>query len=119
MICILQNKHFRERLFYHAAFTPFEYCTYVVLQFFHVTTTNPTYRTSHDVHFLRSVVNASRTRPKKLRGQSDVVPVLLGLGVDESDSARFHHMVVADSEDAFVGAAMATGAGIRRTSTAS
>lgn len=106
VICVLQNKHFRQQFFYQAAFTPFEYCTYVVLQFFHVTKTNPSYRTSHDADFLRSIVSASRKRTKKLRGQSDGVPILLGLGVDESDSSRFHHMVVADTVEVFVRAAM-------------
>lgn len=43
---------------------------------------------------------------KKLHGQSDDVPILLGLGVDESDSSRFHHMVVADTVEVFVRAAM-------------
>ncbi|KAL1457298.1 hypothetical protein MTO96_027697 [Rhipicephalus appendiculatus] len=106
VICVLQNKHFRQQFFYRAAFVPFEYCTYVVLQFFHVTKTNPSYRTSHDAAFLRSVVSASRKRTKKMHGQSDDVPVLLGLGVDESDSSRFHHMVVADTVEVFVRAAM-------------
>ncbi|KAH6936371.1 hypothetical protein HPB50_016364 [Hyalomma asiaticum] len=117
VICVLQNKHFRQQFFYQATFVPFEYCTYVVLQFFHVTKTNPSYRTSHDADFLRSIVRASRKRPtaqhvtshcsiKKLHGQSDDVPILLGLGVDESDSSRFHHMVVADTVEVFVRAAM-------------
>ncbi|XP_070392676.1 uncharacterized protein [Dermacentor albipictus] len=106
VICVLQNKHFRQQYFYQAAFTPFEYCTYVVLQFFHVTKTNPSYRTSHDADFLRSIVSESRKRTKTLRGQSGGVPILLGLGVDESDSSRFHHMVVADTVEVFVRAAM-------------
>ncbi|KAL3189643.1 hypothetical protein MRX96_021396 [Rhipicephalus microplus] len=106
VICVLQNKHFRQQFFYRAAFVPFEYCTYVVLQFFHVTKTNPSYRTSHDAAFLRSVVNASRKRTKKMHGQSDDVPILLGLGVDESDSSRFYHMVVANTVEVFVRAAM-------------
>ncbi|XP_037506150.2 uncharacterized protein LOC119382510 [Rhipicephalus sanguineus] len=41
-----------------------------------------------------------------MHGQTDDVPILLGLGIDESDSSRFHHMVVADTVEVFARAAM-------------